>query len=147
MKARPLILLVALFLAIPATAQDTADVPAKKTWEVQAPSGKDFAKLPMTGPIPNNWQQPDKNDYKSGYLTKKEQLAELWKALGQKDPVPDVDFEKESVVMFDFRASTVVISNDEDGKSILCCRIGAGRVVTLCSFPKKSVEAVLNSKK
>jgi hypothetical protein len=147
MIERRLLLLGVICAASLAKAEDAPNVAATKTWEVPVPEGIDFAKLPMTGPIPNSWQKLDKDDYKSGYVAKKEQFVALWKALGKKDAVPEVDFGKESVVVINFNASKVVINKDGDGKPMVSCGIGPGSVVTLCSFPKESVEAVVNAKK
>ncbi|HKA05901.1 MAG TPA: hypothetical protein VKD71_01505 [Gemmataceae bacterium] len=142
-------------------AKDQAVAPVK-TWEIVVPGEKEPDKLPLSGSITNNWDSPDK--IRSGYLTTKEQLSDLWKALGQTDPVPDVDFKKHSVILIQLRAMRISIGDDENGKTVLLFMIRPSRTVgtqnprlktpppknpeyTLVTFPKEAVEAVVKPKK
>lgn len=140
------VILLLLVAASPVPAKDPPGVPPNRTWEVLAPERKDFAKLPLTGRIPNVWHKPD--TWSSGYLTTKDQIAELWKALGQTEAVPEVDFTKETVVVFSFAAREPRVVTEKDGKINLSCAIAAGgKTYTLCFFPKATIDDLLKAQK
>lgn len=145
-----IVIAAACLLTAPVLAGDRPDVPAAKTWDLSFPADKEPDKLPVAGTIPNNWDRPDK--VCSSYLTTKEQLAELWMALGQAGTAPDVDFAKQVIVVINIRASKVHITDRED-KPVLSFAISppkakaTDRTYTLATFPKEAVEAVLKAQK
>jgi hypothetical protein len=151
MNARILSLLALAGLAVvPALARDRVDTLPVKTWDLLIPGEKEPEKLPVAGTLRDNWDLPDK--VRTGYVTTKEQLADLWKALGQTGKPPEVDFAKETIVLIDQRALRIRIETGERDKPILSFAISATKGVkerhyTLMTFPKDIVETVIKEPK
>jgi hypothetical protein len=114
------------------------------------PGDKEVGKLPLTGQVPNYWERPE---VRSGYLTTKEQLTDLWKALGQTEALPEIDFTKQSLVVIELRASRIKAERKADGTPLLQFAISPlkpgdkDRHYTLATMPKETIEAIVKGKK
>jgi hypothetical protein len=131
-------------------AKDEPTGPVIKTWALTVSGDKEVGKLPLTGQVPNYWERPE---VRSGYLTTKEQLTDLWKALGQTEPLPGIDFTKQSLVVIELRASRIRVEKKDDGTPLLQFSISPGkpgqkeRHYTLAAMPKETIEAIVKGKK
>jgi hypothetical protein len=143
--------IVAVTNSVAIASDERPGVAPTKTWDLIVPADFKSDKLPLTGPVPDNWEKPE--FVKSGYLTTKEQLAELWKALAQDGKPPEVDFAKESVVLIQIQASRLTIGGDEGEPPVLrfaIAAIGKGaktKTFVMATFPKAEIEKVVTAAK